>query len=369
MAFIDQMRAEGHAVESVCRVLSEQGCQIAARTYRLWAQPNRVVADRTITDAVVQDRVRDLAWTLDEQGRRRLTPEGLYGRRKMTSLVRRSMPGASRGAVDRAMRCLGLQGVRRAKGVRTTIPAKDGRRAADLLNRDFTAVVMLSDAPMLVIVNSQSPINSFKDLVAAAKAKPGQVTFGSPGAGSVNHLASEWLAVAAGVKMLHVPYKGGAPAAAAVATNEVVWTIAGLPGVTPHLQAKRVKVLGITTAKRTAQTTNWMSAQEGGIPSVDASIWVGFFVPKGTPKNVINKLYVRSVGAQRTATGTVKVYSQIINCTDYPLNVEARTQFETRATVLGHVQRGGTPTAFDRVLATRCGIAATMCPSFTATSA
>ncbi len=159
------------------------------------------------------------------------------------------------------------------------------------LDRDFTAVVMLSDAPMIVVVNSQSPINSFKDLVAMAKAKPGQVSFGSPGTGSVNHLASEWLAVAAGVKMLHVPYKGGAPAVSAVATNEVIWTIAGLPGVTPHLQAKRVKVLGTTTAKRTAQTPDWPTAQEGGIPSVDASIWVGFFVPKGTPKNIINKLY------------------------------------------------------------------------------
>ena len=159
------------------------------------------------------------------------------------------------------------------------------------LDRDFTAVVMLSDAPMIVVVNSQSPINSFKDLVAMAKAKPGQVSFGSPGTGSVNHLASEWLAVAAGVKMLHVPYKGGAPAVSAVATNEVIWTIAGLPGVTPHLQAKRVKVLGTTTAKRTAQTPDWPTAQEGGIPSVDASIWVGFFVPKGTPKNIVNKLY------------------------------------------------------------------------------
>jgi tripartite-type tricarboxylate transporter receptor subunit TctC len=162
------------------------------------------------------------------------------------------------------------------------------------LDRDFTAVVMLSDAPMLVVVNSQSPVNSFKDLVAMARAKPGAVTFGSPGAGSVNHLASEWLAVAAGVRMLHVPYKGGAPAVSAVATNEVIWTIAGLPGVTPHLQAKRVKVLGITTAKRTAQTSQWMSAQEGGIPHVDASIWVGFFVPKGTPRNIINKLYTVS---------------------------------------------------------------------------
>ena len=172
------------------------------------------------------------------------------------------------------------------------------------LDRDFTAVVMLSDAPMLVVVNSQSPISSFKDLVAMAKAKPGQVSFGSPGTGSVNHLESEWHAVAAGVKMLHVPYKGGAPAVSAVATNEVIWTVAGLPGVTPHLQAKRVKVLGITTAKRTAQTPDWPTAQEGGIPSVDASIWVGFFVPKGTPRNIINKLY--SVSADMLKFADVK---------------------------------------------------------------
>ena len=68
-----------------------------------------------------------------------MTPEGLYGRRKMTALVRRALPDASPGSVDRAMRSLGLQGIRRSKGIRTTIPAKDGRRAGDLLNRDFTA--------------------------------------------------------------------------------------------------------------------------------------------------------------------------------------------------------------------------------------
>ena len=139
MAFIDEMRAEGHAVESVCRVLREQGCQVAARTYRVWSQPGRPVAGRTITDAVVENAVRDLAWTVDEFGSRRLSPEGLYGRRKMTALVRRSRPDATPGAVDRAMRSVGLQGIRRSKGIRTTIPAKDGRRAGDLLDRDFTA--------------------------------------------------------------------------------------------------------------------------------------------------------------------------------------------------------------------------------------
>jgi putative transposase len=136
------MRVEGHAAWSICRVLREQGHQIAARTYR--SQRRGVVAARTITDARVADAVRDAAWTtvVDPAGRKRrkLTPEGLYWRRKMTALIRRTtIPGASRGAIDRAMRALGLEGIRRDKGTRTTIPGKDGVRAGDLLNRDFTA--------------------------------------------------------------------------------------------------------------------------------------------------------------------------------------------------------------------------------------
>jgi tripartite-type tricarboxylate transporter receptor subunit TctC len=165
------------------------------------------------------------------------------------------------------------------------------------LDRDFTAVTMLSDAPMAIVVNSKSPIGSLKDLVAMAKAKPGHVTYGSPGAGSVNRLATEWLAVAAGIKLLHVPYKGGAPAVAAVASNEVMLTIAAIPGVTPHLQAGRVRVLGITTAKRSPQVPNFPTAQEGGVPELDASIWVGLFAPKGTPESVVNRIYKETVEA------------------------------------------------------------------------
>jgi tripartite-type tricarboxylate transporter receptor subunit TctC len=159
------------------------------------------------------------------------------------------------------------------------------------LEKDFTPITMLSDAPMAVVVNGQSPINSLKDLIAAAKAKPGGVAYGSPGNGSVNHLATEWLASAAGVKLLHVPYKGGAPAVTAVAQNEVVLTVAGVPGVLPHLQAGRVKVIGVTTAKRSPFYKDWPAPQEGGMAGVDASIWVGVFAPKGTPSAVVNKLY------------------------------------------------------------------------------
>lgn len=142
MGFIDQMRSEGHAVESIIRVLREQGVKVAARTYRAWRQGR--VSARMITDAMVEGAVRDAAWRIemlaDGTERRRMTPEGLYGRKKMTAFIRRTtIADASRGAVDRAMRALGLSGITRAKGIRTTIQAKDGIRAGDLLNRDFTA--------------------------------------------------------------------------------------------------------------------------------------------------------------------------------------------------------------------------------------
>jgi len=159
------------------------------------------------------------------------------------------------------------------------------------LDRDFTSITMLSDAAMAVVVSTTTGINSFKELVAAARAKPGQLTYGSPGTGSVNQLAAEWIAAAAGVKVLHVPYKGGAPAVAATAGGEVAFTVAGIPGVTPHLKSGRIKVIGVTTAKRSPHGPDWMTPAEGGIRGVDASIWVGLFAPKGTPKAVVDKLY------------------------------------------------------------------------------
>ena len=127
MGFIDQMRAKGHAVESICRVLRQEGCQIAARTYRAWRR--RSASARDTSDAVLLNVLHDLVGT----------PEGLYGRRKMTAWLRREGHQVGAGRVDRLMRVAGMNGVRRGRPVRTTVPAKDGCRAGDLLNRDFTA--------------------------------------------------------------------------------------------------------------------------------------------------------------------------------------------------------------------------------------
>ena len=138
MGFIDSQRELGHAVESICRVLTEQGCRIAARTYRAWKKASApTMAD--IEVAHVVNAILDVIWIVDAEGRRRLAPEGLYGRRKLTALLRRQDHDVNGYVVDKAMRLLGHAGIRRGRQVRTTIPGKDGRRAGDLLNRDFTA--------------------------------------------------------------------------------------------------------------------------------------------------------------------------------------------------------------------------------------
>ncbi len=132
------MRSDGHAVESTCRVLTGLGCTVAARTYREWKR--KPAGPRTIAQATVVDAIRDACWTVGSDGVRRLTPEGLYGRRKLTAYLRRtSLPDVSRTAVVTGMRILDHQGIRRAKSHRTTIPAKDETRAGDRLNRDFAA--------------------------------------------------------------------------------------------------------------------------------------------------------------------------------------------------------------------------------------
>ena len=158
------------------------------------------------------------------------------------------------------------------------------------LERDFIPITMVTDAPMLYLANAQAPFNSFQELVAQAKARPGFVTFGSAGTGSINHLAGEWLALAAGIKLQHIPYKGGAPAAAAVAAGDVHFGVVAVPGAIPHLKSGRAKVIGITTARKSPLDPAWPTPRDAGIGDLDASIWVGLFAPRATPQPIVDKL-------------------------------------------------------------------------------
>ena len=164
------------------------------------------------------------------------------------------------------------------------------------LDRDFHPITLVSQAPMVLGAKTDGPYKSLQDLIAAAKAKPGTVGMSTPGTGSINHLAGEWIALASGVKFLHVPYKGGAPAAVAIATGEVPFGMAAISSALPQIKAGRVKVLAITTARKTHVDPAWPTAQEGGAKDVDLSIWAGLFAPKGVPQPIRDKLY-REVAA------------------------------------------------------------------------
>ena len=159
------------------------------------------------------------------------------------------------------------------------------------LERDFQPITLVSQAPMVLGAKSDGPYKSLADLVQAAKAKPDTLGMSSPGTGSINHLAGEWIALSMGAKFLHVPYKGGAPAAVAIATGEVPFGMAAVSSAMPQIKAGRVSVLAITTAKRTAVDMAWPTAQELGAKDVDLAIWSGLFAPKGVPQPIVDKLY------------------------------------------------------------------------------
>ena len=137
MAFIDELRGQGHAVQSICRVLREQGCQVAARTYRAWRQARP--CQRDVEDAYLINAIVDACWQR-RQGRKVATPVIMYGRRKMTGHLRRTThPTVSHTRVARCLKLMGHQGIRRVKKVRTTVQSNAGVRAEDLLGRNFTA--------------------------------------------------------------------------------------------------------------------------------------------------------------------------------------------------------------------------------------
>src|SRR5262249_17892044 len=117
--------------------------------------------------------------------------------------------------------------------------------------------------------------------IAAAKAKPGEIGWASPGIGTWNHLTGEWFAHAVGIKLLHVPYKGGGPAGTALAAGDVPLGVLAISSVLPHVQSGRARVLALTSATRSSLAPEWPTVAEQAVPAFDAQQWVGLFAPAG----------------------------------------------------------------------------------------
>jgi tripartite-type tricarboxylate transporter receptor subunit TctC len=150
--------------------------------------------------------------------------------------------------------------------------------------RDFAPITRVASAPGTLVVHASLPVTTARDLVRLAKSKPGQITFASAGVASNSHLSGELFKVLAGVDIIHVPYKGSALASTALISGEVVMGFSNASATLPHVRAGRLRMLGVTTAKRSPLLPDVPTIAESGVPGFENTIWNGVVVSSATPK-------------------------------------------------------------------------------------
>jgi len=183
--------------------------------------------------------------------------------------------------------------------------------------RDFAPVTQLASAAYMLLMHPLVAVKSVKELVLLAKTKPGALNFGSAGSGTGSHLTAELFKAVAGIDMVHVPYKGSAPAMPDLIAGQLQLMFNGIPSSMPHLRSGRVRALAVTTATRFAAAPELPTIAEAGFPGAESTSWTGILVPAGTPGSVITKLnagFVKAlrfpdVTARLTADGAVPVGS------------------------------------------------------------
>jgi len=156
--------------------------------------------------------------------------------------------------------------------------------------RDFTPIAFVARSPLLFVASKDLPVKSAKDALALAKSKPDRITYASAGIGSINQIAAELIAQSAGVKLMHVPYKGGAPALNDLLGGHVDVYVSSMPQVQQLAQSGQVNALAVTSVKRAQLLPDVPTLDESGIPGFDLSSWWGIVGPAGMPPEVVNAL-------------------------------------------------------------------------------
>lgn len=182
----------------------------------------------------------------------------------------------------------------------TVIPALRARLPYDL-ERDLAPVSLVVIAPFVLVVHPSVPAHNIKELIALARSRPGKLSYGSTGAGSTPHLSAEALNVMANVKTIHVPYKGGAENAVAVASGQIDMYFSSFPSVLPLLGTGRLRPLAVTSAKRASFMPSLPTLDESGLPGYSRSSWEGVLAPAGVPKDIIARLNTAIVNVVNTA--------------------------------------------------------------------
>ena len=157
-------------------------------------------------------------------------------------------------------------------------------------HKDFTPIGMIGFAPNVLVVHPSMPVHSIAELIAYAKAAPAPLQYGSPGVGTVNHLAGEYLASEAGLKLQHVPYKGNGPAISDLLGGHIPMMFLPIPVALGNVKAGTLRALAITTAKRSSLLPDLPTLAESGVPGFDAALRYGLMAPAGTPPAVIARL-------------------------------------------------------------------------------
>lgn len=159
------------------------------------------------------------------------------------------------------------------------------------LRRDFMPVSLLASQPSVLAVHASVQAATVRELQALAKSQPGRLAYGSAGAGSATHLGSELFRLAAGIELLHIPYKSAGLATGALLSGEVQVLLTNMASVLPHLKGGKVRALGVTSLKRIALAPDIPTLAESGLPKFEYLTWYGMVVPAGTPKTVVDVLY------------------------------------------------------------------------------
>lgn len=156
--------------------------------------------------------------------------------------------------------------------------------------QDFAPIALLAMVPSMLVVHPSLPVKSLKELIDYAKARPGQLNYGSSGAGGQPFLAVEYLKLMAGLNIVEIRYKGGAPLTTDLIAGQISLTITGIPTLLPHVKSGRLRALAVSSAKRSAAVPDLPTISEAGLPGYDATAWYGILAPAGTPKAIIAKL-------------------------------------------------------------------------------
>jgi tripartite-type tricarboxylate transporter receptor subunit TctC len=155
---------------------------------------------------------------------------------------------------------------------------------------DFEPIALVANAPYLLVVLPTFPAKDLKEFVAAVKAQPGKFNYGSAGQATTTHLVMATLASKAGLEMVHIPYKGNAPATTAVLGGQIEFLFGALPPLLPHVTAGKLRPLAISSGKRSTSLPDVPTVAEQGFPGYDMALWLGFFAPKGTPPAIVKRL-------------------------------------------------------------------------------